>query len=115
MKPSEILENRIKFYRESDPASIYSLYAQSSEFRRFFPELKDYVSHFGSMAPGHGPVELEVFRETEKGGEAEVLYLETFDYGGVLKKYYSKTEFVMDEGGWKIKREQREEQKPDGL
>ncbi len=113
MKPSEILENRMKFYRESDPASIFGLYASSSEFRRFFPEPEGYIRHFGSMALGHGPVELEVFRETENGNEAEVLYLETFDRGDCVKKYYSKTEFVMEDGVWKILREQREEQKGD--
>lgn len=110
MTLSSILEERLKFFAEKNPSAIFRLYHKDSKFREFFATEEEYISQFDKLVEENTPINVEVFRECQCGDMAEALYIEIFKCGDTVKKFYSKSKFIMDNGKWLIIEEKREEQ-----
>lgn len=110
LTPSEVIQFRAECYRNLDGKGVFSLYSERSDLCRFFSE-ESFSEHFSKQTAGCTHAGVKIVNEQEKGGLAEVKYIEYIHEGTSLVSYYSKTALVTEDGQWKILRESREVRK----
>lgn len=106
--PMEIIMKRTEAYNESDPKTIYSLYSEESEFKQWFPTLKDYEAQFFDLTAVYGSIQTEIISEKVKTRLAEVTYKDIVISKDEELLFYCKGYFALTDTGWKIIREKKE-------
>lgn len=110
LSPAEIIKFRTECYRASDGRGIFSLYSVKSDLRKIFSE-KDFCDHFIMLTKKSEHAGLKIVAETIKKNLAEVKYIEYISENSEVTSYFSKTALIMEEGAWRILKEQREKKR----
>lgn len=108
LNPSSIIILRASLHEENKPKEIHALYDESSDLLRFFPEVDDYAEHFFRLTKGTTHAGVQIVKERESGGLAQVSYIERIIEDNEIVQYYSKTTFRKTPLGWRITKEERE-------
>jgi len=108
MKPYEIIEKRADCYKERKPEEIYGFYSDQSEFKKVFKIFDVFNENFVNITDKQEHMGVKIVSETVKGNLAEVKFIEYFQVGSELLSFYSKTVLKLEDGCWKILKEQRE-------
>ncbi|PLX69270.1 MAG: hypothetical protein C0602_07610 [Denitrovibrio sp.] len=110
LSPSEIIKFRTECYRASDGKGVFSLYSVKSDLRKIFRE-KEFVEHFRLLTKNSEHAGVKIVTETIKKKLAEVKYIEHISENGEIITFFSKTVLTIEEGAWRILKEQREKKK----
>lgn len=111
VSPTGIILKRSEAYNLSDPKTIYMFYAEKSEFRQWFPELKDYEVQFFELTAIYGAIHTEIMGEKIKKNLAEVTYRDRVISNEEELLFYCKGYFTKTGDGWKILKEKKEQVK----
>lgn len=110
IKAENILQKRLEYFKNKEYEKIYDIYSTGSEFRRYFETSEKYGEHFNNLIETLMPESIEIYKVLYSDESAEILFLEKVRdlKEDKLVYCYSKSYFVLEEGGWKILKEIRE-------
>ncbi len=110
IKPENILQKRLEYFKNKEYEKIYDIYSVDSEFRRYFETKESYGEHFNNLIETFIPESVEIYKVLYNNESAEILFLEKLRdiKEDKLICCYSKSYFVLEEGSWKILKEIRE-------
>ncbi len=106
--PSETILKRADAYNLCDVATVYSCYADNSEFTSIFPDLDTYKEQFEKLTKVYGSIKTEIIDETVKNNLAIVTYKDNvFSEEGIIT-FYCKCYLKRIDNEWKILKEDKE-------
>lgn len=110
IKAENVLQKRVKYFKNKEYEKIYDIYSIDSDFRRYFETSEKYGEHFSSLIETLIPESVEIYKVLYNNESAEILFLEKLRdlKEDKLIYCYSKSYFVLEEGSWKILKEIRE-------
>lgn len=112
--PTRLIRLRTEAYNTSDPATIYDIYAENSDFKQWFPTLEIYKEQFFQLTSIYGSIMTEIITEKIKNKLAEVTYIDTvISAKEGTSVFFCKGYFTLTDNGWKILKEKKEQQQED--